>query len=870
VTSMFATLERRVTLAVTALLILVIGGMFWLSHSRVVDAVSSSELARLQASADQLARTLTSQARGLIAEGSRVASLPELRDALQGGDRQKSAMIESVLAKERAANRPIRDLTLFNASGQVIASTRGGQLATPDKATRLETVAGPVVGPLAARADTVMYSVTAPVIGLGGARIGQVVITRQLGGGGNESGSLMSGLVGRGARVLLGNADGSLMTDLVAPVRLAGHPRGGTSARYADSAGRELLGASALVGETPWMVIVEAPRAGVLSAASDFTRDTAVVGLAFIVLGALLSWMLIRRTMRPLGEVTDVARDIAAGNLARRANVRGRSEIAVLGEAFNQMVERVGRSATDLAARATQLETSNKELNESETRYRTLFEHLPDGIIVHRNNRFLFANPAAIRLLGVGSEAELADRNVLDFIESTDRETARARIGRVERHGETTRPAEMRLQRADRKVATVEVTSMPLRVDDAPAVQTILHDVSERRLLEEQFRQSQKMDAVGRLAGGVAHDFNNLLTVIQAHAEFAMTSTDADERQRDIAEIRKTADNAARLTRQLLTFSRKQAVTPTHIDLNEAIAGMLGMVGRIIGDNIEVVTVAGRDLAGVYADAGQVQQVLLNLAVNARDAMPDGGVLRFETANVHIGEGYLGASSAAIPPGDYVMLAVQDTGVGMSEDIRSRVFEPFFTTKQPGRGTGLGLSTVYGIVKQAGGHIWVYSEPGMGTAFKVFLPPHHLDDYPVRSLTITGSHSLHGQGHLLVVEDDASVRSAVVRALRAAGYSVTEARDGEQALEIMERQPDIDLVITDMVMPGMPGLALLAEIRKRRPDLPAIVLSGYSEHPANTEWRVADQAVFVEKPVSPSDLIRRIGQMLTSRDEANA
>ena len=864
---MFATLERRVTMTVTVVLIAVIGGMFWLSHSRVIQAVSSSELTRLQASADQLALTLTGQARLIMSEGARIAATPEVRDAFrtQPGARMAAAR----LLKERDVSRQIRDLTLFDGSGKILATTRTGTAESPDTAVRLETVAGPVVGPLVARGDTVVYSVTAPITGLGREPLGYLVMTRQLNGS-SGSASLLSGLVGRGARVLVGNADASVVTDMVMPVRLAGLPRGGASARYSDSTGHELLGASTLVRETPWMVVVEAPRAGVLRAANDFTRDTAVVGLVFIVLGGLLAWILIRRTMRPLGEVTEVARDIAAGNLDRRAEVRGQSEIAILGEAFNQMVERVGKSATDLAARATQLESFNKELNESEARYRSLFDHLPDGIIVHRNNRFLFVNPAAMRLLGVNSEADLAGRNVLDFVLPNDREAVRDRIARVERHAEAARPTEVRIQRADRKLATAEVRSMPLRIGAATAVQTILHDVSERRLLEEQFRQSQKMEAVGRLAGGVAHDFNNLLTVIQAHAEFALSATDPAERKRDIDEIRKTAESAARLTRQLLTFSRKQSVSPMHLDLNEAIAGMLGMIRRLIGDNIEVVTVAGKNLAGIYADPGQIQQVLLNLAVNARDAMPDGGMLRFETANVQMGEGYVGASAAAIPAGDYVMLAVQDTGVGMTEDIRSRVFEPFFTTKQAGRGTGLGLSTVYGIVKQAGGHIWVYSEPGMGTAFKVFFPPHVLDDHPPRSLTITGSHSLNGQGHLLVVEDDANVRSAVVRALRNAGYAVTEARDGEQALEIMEREPDIDLVITDMMMPGMPGLALLAEVRTRRPGLPAIVLSGYSEQAANNLWRVPDNALFVEKPVSPSELIRRVGQLLSSRDEAEA
>jgi two-component system cell cycle sensor histidine kinase/response regulator CckA len=243
--------------------------------------------------------------------------------------------------------------------------------------------------------------------------------------------------------------------------------------------------------------------------------------------------------------------------------------------------------------------------------------------------------------------------------------------------------------------------------------------------------------------------------------------------------------------------------------------------------------------------------------------MPDGGVLRFETANVSVGEGYVGATSVAIPPGDYVMLAVQDTGVGMTEEIRSRVFEPFFTTKQPGSGTGLGLSTVYGIVKQSGGHIWVYSEPGMGSAFKVFFPPHRAEDDVASepSLTITGAYRIHGQGHLLVVEDDASVRTAVVRALRTAGYIVTEACDADEALEVLESDA-IDVMITDMVMPGRPGIQLLAEARIRRPDLPAIVFSGYSEQPANEMWRVPDNAIFVEKPVSPAELIRRVAQLL--------
>jgi PAS domain S-box-containing protein len=841
------TLERRVTITVTLLLVAVVGGMFWLSHSRVVDAVSSSEVARLQTSADQVAQTLSTQARRLMDNAARFAAAPELRAALQSDRESAAATLRQQLQRDGGAQ--ILAVALLDRAGNVVGATGtvDSVISAQTRVLRLETVTGPVVSPLAARSDTVVYGVTAPIANLSGERIGYVVISRRVTGN-PESQTLLSGLVGRGARVLIGNADGSLMTDLARVVP--------------EKSADDVLGTFSLIHETPWKVVVQAPRAGVLRAASEFTRATAIVGLMFVVLGAFISWLLIRRTMRPLGEVTDAARDIAAGNLSRRAAVEGRSEIAVLGDAFNRMVERVDRSNQDLAARATQLEASNKELNESEARYRSLFEHMPDGILVHSNNRVLFANPAALRILGVGSMAEFENKTVFDFVVPGDRDAVRERINRVE-HGEAVPTAEVRLLRADKKLATVESTSMPLRVDDVPAVQTILHDVSERRLLEEQFRQSQKMDAVGRLAGGVAHDFNNLLTVIQAHAEFALSGTDSEEdRRRDIEEIRKTADNAARLTRQLLTFSRKQSVTPIHLDLNEAISGMLGMIQRLIGDNIEVVTIAGTNLESIWADPGQIQQVILNLAVNARDAMPDGGVLRFETANINVGEGYVGAASVAIPAGQYVMLAVQDTGVGMTEEIRTRVFEPFFTTKQAGHGTGLGLSTVYGIVKQASGHIWVYSEPGMGTAFKVFFPPHRADEVLAGTARVQSPERSNATGHLLVVEDDVSVRTAVVRALRAAGYSVAEASNADEALEKIRNNGTVDLMITDMVMPGKPGVVLLSEARSLRPGLPAIVLSGYSEQAGNDLWRVPEHAIFVEKPVSPAELIRRVAQLL--------
>lgn len=853
-------LTRRMTVAMSALLFAVILGMLWLSHARVVDALTDSELARLKSSADRLSTTLHDQGRRLLADASKLAASPAIRDAALGSrSRTAAALLDTV----KARSTQIRSVSIWNAKGELLMASGPTQAGDrPDGSLRLETATSPVISRLKPVGDTVTYSVTAPIGDLTGKPIGYVLVTRQFPTGA-ENARLMAGLVGPDARVLIGNAGGDFVSDMNRRVAAdTSRPEPGRTKVYPDPTGKALFSAAALVTETPWVVFVEAPRALALRAATRFTLESGVFGIAFVLAGALVSWLLIRRTMQPLQDVTSAAQGIAAGDMTRRVSVSGNDEIGILGDAFNQMIARVERSSADLATRAGQLEVINKDLNESEARYRGLFEHLPDGILVHRDRKILFANPSAVRILGARDQSDLVDHNILDFVLANDRDLVRERIEHIT-NNHTVPTVEVRMQRVDRKIVTVEGTSMPLAVDGTIAVQTILHDVTERRLLEEQFRHSQKMDAVGRLAGGVAHDFNNLLTVIQAHAEFALAEAESPESRRaDIEEIRKTADSAARLTRQLLTFSRKQSLTPASIDLNDAIDGMLGMIRRLIGDNIEVVAVKGEALECIWADPGQIQQVLLNLAVNARDAMPEGGVLRLETANIRVGEGYVGAATSVIPPGEYVMLAVHDTGIGMTEEIRSRVFEPFFTTKVPGRGTGLGLSTVYGIVKQSQGHIWVYSEPGMGTAFKVLFPPYRDGIVSQPEGVPSEDRGTVETGHLLVVEDDASVRAAVVRALRAVGYTVTEAPHAAEALDVIGRDPSIELMITDMMMPGMPGITLLNEVRLLRPGLPAIVLSGYAEPTTSEFWSVPDHAVFVEKPVSPAEIIRRVKQLL--------
>jgi CheY-like chemotaxis protein len=372
------------------------------------------------------------------------------------------------------------------------------------------------------------------------------------------------------------------------------------------------------------------------------------------------------------------------------------------------------------------------------------------------------------------------------------------------------------------------------------------------------------MDAVGRLAGGVAHDFNNILTIIDAHAEFAMNAGESEEtRIEDIREIKKASVAAARLTRQLLAFSRKQVLSPVELDLNGIVSGLKGMLGRVIGQKITITADLAEPLWSVRADAGHLEQVLMNLAVNARDAMPQGGNLYFKTSNLDVGPDYRTPAGELVPEGEYVLIAVEDSGVGIPEDVQMRVFEPFFTTKQPGQGTGLGLSTVYGIVKQSGGYIWLYSEIGRGTSFKILLP-RSIRDASQPSLTRTSEHRIPSlTARVLLVEDQAAVRNALARALRDAQFVVTEASDAETAERFLAGDDQIDFIVTDMVMGGKTGAELATGVLASGRDLPIIIMSGYSEEFTNRAAQLPPEVVFLDKPVAPSELLRIMHRMLS-------
>jgi PAS domain S-box-containing protein len=381
---------------------------------------------------------------------------------------------------------------------------------------------------------------------------------------------------------------------------------------------------------------------------------------------------------------------------------------------------------------------------------------------------------------------------------------------------------------------------------------------------EAKFLQAQKMEAIGRLAGGVAHDFNNLLTAITGFAELALAHLgEQDPVRRDLEEIRKAGDRAARLTKQLLAFSRRQVLQPRVLDLNTVVADLSQMLRRVIGEDIELLTVAEPSLGRVKADSGQLEQMLMNLAVNARDAMPSGGKLTIETANVELAEPYA-RFHAAVKPGHYVMLAVSDTGAGMDAETQAQIFEPFFTTKTERGGTGLGLATVYGIVKQSGGNIWVYSELGKGTTFKIYLPR---VDLPLASSASSGSDvaSVQGTETILLAEDDALVRDLIREILPRHGYNVLAAPSAREAAQIAERHDGpIDLLITDVVMPEVNGRELARQIQASRPGIRVLYMSGYTDDAIVQHGVVEPNAVLLEKPFTARALARKVRSVLNA------
>jgi PAS domain S-box-containing protein len=517
----------------------------------------------------------------------------------------------------------------------------------------------------------------------------------------------------------------------------------------------------------------------------------------------------------------------------------------------------------------TERKQVEEALRESEERYRSLFNDVPVGLYrTTPEGAILDANHALAQLLGYPDRESLLAITTFDTY--VDQKVHVQRNASMDRDG-ILRNFEYQLRRCDGSTIWVEGNSKTIRDGEEKVLyyEGTLADITERKKAEqelanllEQLRQSQKMEAIGRLAGGIAHDFNNLLTVIKGYSQLSLIELKEEDPVRtNVEETRKAADRAADLIRQLLAFSRRQIMEMKVIDLNGLLQDLEKMLQRVIGEEVELVTRLDKNLGRIKVDPGQIEQVIMNLAINAKDAMPNGGKLFIETSNTELDEGYARTHIAVIP-GRYVRLSVSDTGVGMKPEVRNRVFEPFFTTKEKGKGTGLGLSTVYGIVKQSGGNIWVYSETGQGTTFKIYVPRVDEPLAELREQTIKEDLP-GGKETILIVEDDEEVRKLAAQILEGRGYKVLRASGGSEALDLFKKKEEpIHLVLSDVVMPGMSGRELAKRFMLIHPKIKVLYMSGYTDHAIVHRGFLEEGVDYVQKPFTIDGLARKVREVL--------
>lgn len=518
-----------------------------------------------------------------------------------------------------------------------------------------------------------------------------------------------------------------------------------------------------------------------------------------------------------------------------------------------------------------QIQVVRKQMVEREELFRLITENAADMIaVVDMKGNRVYNSPSYQKILGYSPE-ELEGTRGGEQIHPDDREKVRKAAVEASATG-VGQSVEYRVRHQNGSWRTLESRASTI-LNEKGAVERLVivnRDATERKQLEEQFRQVQKMEAVGRLSGGVAHDFNNLLGVIIGYGEILQEGLEpANPLRSSVDEVLKAGHRAASLTRQLLAFSRQQVLDPKVLDLNGVVRDMEKMLKRLIGEDIVLKTELESSLALIKADQSQIEQILLNLSVNARDAMPQGGKIILATSNFHMDADFVRRYPYPVQVGNYVLLTVSDNGIGMDPATRARIFEPFFTTKEKGKGTGLGLSMVYGIVKQSGGYIDVISEPGAGASFRIYLPK---VDAPIDAqVKAEISVSLGGSETVLVVEDETSLRALAVHLLESCGYTVLEADNGEQALKVSDEQKrDIHLLLTDVVMPGISGRVLAEELVKRRPQLRVLYTSGYTGQTVGAHGVIAEGSHFIPKPFTKEALARKVREALDQKSAAAA
>lgn len=501
-------------------------------------------------------------------------------------------------------------------------------------------------------------------------------------------------------------------------------------------------------------------------------------------------------------------------------------------------------------------------LRESEERYRDLVELSPELIYIQQNGKIVFINSAGVKLIGATNREDLLGKQVAHIFHRDFRGAVSGRI-HMEREEIKETPIIEKYIRLDGTPMEMEVSAVSIEYLGKPALQVFARDITARKNLEEQLRQSQKIEAVGRLAGGIAHDFNNLVTVITGYVGLTKKRlANRDLVSKGLEEIGKAATRATQLTQQLTAFGRKQILQPQILDLNHIISNMEKILHHLIGEHIELVTILDREIGNVKADPGQIELVIVNLALNARDAMPKGGRLIIETCNTTLNES-ITRRHGDLPYGHYVKLVFQDNGIGMDEETKSHIFEPYFTTKEVGKGTGLGLASVHGIIRQSGGDILVDSEPEKGATFTIFLP--RTTEKPYREEMELVLEPPPGLETILVVEDEEPVRNLVRETLEDAGYRVFDAANGEEALELISRSRDpIHLVLTDVVMPKKGGRSLATHVASLHPETKILFMTGYVDQDLEVEAHPLGRMPSIFKPFTPHELALKVREVMDS------
>jgi PAS domain S-box-containing protein len=605
--------------------------------------------------------------------------------------------------------------------------------------------------------------------------------------------------------------------------------------------------------EVAIVATLAAARAALIGASWDLIlSDWSIPGFGALPLLALV---------RELGLDTPVI--IVSGTISEEFAVsamRAGAHDFVLKDRLIRLMPAVERELREAETRAARRRAED-ELRASAVRYRQLFEGTPLPMWVYDVDtlRFLMVNDAAIRRYGYTRE-EFAQLSLTDIRPPEDHEELRHDVARRD-----DAPRVWRHVTKSGEQLAVEITAHDFELEGKRARLVLANDVTARQRLEDQLRQSQKMDAIGRLAGGIAHDFNNILSVIMSYSETLLEVLEPGPVRDDVEQIQSAGQRGAGLTRQLLLFTRQQLIEPRVLDLSEVVTDMSKMLQRLLGADVVVASRMARPLAKVHADQGSIEQVIMNLVVNARDAMPAGGELTLETANVELDDAYA-RGHLGVAPGPYVMLAVTDTGVGMDTETQARIFEPFFTTKEHGRGTGLGLSTVFGIVQQNRGHVWVDSAPGRGTTFKVFLPAL---DVARAAHQPTRPPTLQGRETILLVDGDDQVRAVARSILRRYGYDVLAAQGGDDAERCSEGHPrPIHLLLTDARIPGLSGPELASRLVQRHPEMKVLCMSRYAAEPCGSP---ADLPIaYLQKPFTADALATRVRSVLDGEGDPPA